>query len=130
VSSVDQPGLIHRHHQRGRVQAERGLVDAVRNWQHLQIYRKASAILESRNELTERRKRAIAGALWPLAHWIAYTHLKEACEVASWIYTLDPNFHPPESGLLRRLYERLGFRRTEQLLKLRRVSLALLRAGR
>jgi hypothetical protein len=96
----------------------------VTNYQHLQIYRKALTLLEAQGELTPRRKKAAARALWPLAHWIAYTHLEEACEVADWIFKLDPEFRVPEAGMLGRFYRGIGFRRTEQVLALRRKLIA------
>jgi hypothetical protein len=81
-------------------------------------------LLEAQGELTLRRKKAAARALWPLAHWIAYTHLDEACEVADWIFKLDPNFQVPEAGMLGKLYRGIGFRRTERVLAFRRKFVA------
>ena len=99
----------------------RGMKSVVTNWQHLNIYRRILSNLEDRKELTQRRKKAACKVLWSLAHWIAYTHLDEACEVAEWIYQLDRGFQPLEKGLLGYLYKNLGFKRTEQILKFRRI---------
>ena len=73
-----------------------------------------------RNELTQRRRAAACLVLWSLAHWIGYTHLDEACQVADWIFRLDPEFNVLR-GLLGTLYRHWGFRKTERLLALRRV---------
>jgi len=93
------------------------------NWQHLNIYRRILALLEARGELTIRRKTESASALWVLAHWIARTHLDEACEVADWVFELDSAFQIPEQGLFGYLYRRLGFRKTQLILKARRSIL-------
>jgi glycosyltransferase involved in cell wall biosynthesis len=124
VAVYHQPSFGHRHHLQNRLQFPTGIRSVVTNYQHLQIYRKALTLLEAQGELTPRRKKAAARALWPLAHWIAYTHLEEACEVADWIFKLDPEFRVPEAGMLGRFYRGIGFRRTEQVLALRRKLIA------
>lgn len=117
------PTLCHRHHSKGRLQFKGSLRGVGTNIQHLYIYRQILKLLEQRGELTARRKKAACKILWPLAHWIAYTHLEEGCEVADWIFELDPDFQIPESGMLGRMYRGLGFPRTEQILALRRLLL-------
>jgi len=129
VSFCVEPCLVHRHHGHERLQFEQGIRNIVTNWSHLQIYRKAAALLNDRGELDPRRKRAIARALWPLAHWIAYTHAAEARDVATWIYQLDPDFIPPEAGPLGYLYRNLGFIATERILRMRRLALSPFRRG-
>jgi len=110
----------------GQMQANyQGVKSAATNWQHLNIYIRILKILTEQGELTLRRRKAACNVLWPLAHWISYTHLDEGCEVAEWIYQLDPDFQPPESGLLGRFYRYLGFHKTEQILQLRRYLLTL-----
>jgi len=101
----------------------RGWKSQVTNWQHLHIYKKILAELEIRGELTQKRKNAACTVLWPLAHWIAVDYLNEAREVVDWIYKLNPEFKPLERNLLGILYRNLGFKGTEQLLKLRRKLL-------
>jgi glycosyltransferase involved in cell wall biosynthesis len=123
VAVYSPPAVNLRNHTKGRIQFPNGMRSVVTNFAHLQIYRRILTILDGRGELTLRRKRAAINSLWPLAHWIAYTHLNEACEVANWISELDPEFRPPEPGALGLLYRRLGFRRTEEILKLRRMFL-------
>ncbi|GAA6621358.1 glycosyltransferase family 2 protein [Scytonema sp. NUACC26] len=105
----------------------RGLKSVAANWQNLNIYKRILGELAQRGELTQRRRKAACKVLWSLAHWIAYTHLREACEVVDWIYQLDPDFQPPNSGLLGKLYTYLGFRQSENLLWLRRNVLTLFR---
>lgn len=125
VCAAGIPCLIHRHHSADRLQFQHGLANAVCNWQHWNIYKRASRILEERGELTLRRRRAMVRVLWPLAHWIAYTHLDEACRLVTWIYELDPEFVPPKSGGLGFFYRNFGFPITERILKTRRILLQL-----
>ena len=123
ISECPTPALCHRHHGKGRLQFRGGVRGVGTNIQHLLIYRQILNLLDQRGELTERRKKAAVKILWPLAHWIAYSHLDEACEVADWVFKLDPEFQIPEQGILGRLYRGIGFRRTEQVLALRRALL-------
>ncbi|MFN7714930.1 MAG: glycosyltransferase family 2 protein [Pseudanabaenaceae cyanobacterium] len=104
----------------------RGLKSTVVNWQHLNIYKKILNELSKQNQLTKRRRKAACNVLWPLAHWIALTHLEEANEVVNWIYQLDPEFQPPTTGLLGHLYKNLGFKKTELILSLRRNVISML----
>lgn len=120
-----EPTLCHRHHTHKRLQFARSLRSTGTNLQNLLIYKNILSELVNQEELTLRRKRAACKILWPLAHWIAYTHLDEACEVVEWIYRLDPDFQPPQTGLLGKLYTHLEFRKTENLLRFRRNVLAL-----
>lgn len=117
------PAFAHREHSSCRLQFPHGMRAVATNYQHLQIYRKALGQLQERGDLTARRKAAATKILWPLAHWIAYTHRAEACEVADWIFELDPNFQIPNPGFLGKLYRRVGFGRTEFLLSMRRALL-------
>ena len=97
-----------------------GLKAQVTNWQHLQIFKKILNELEIRQELTQTRKNAATKVLWPLAHWIAKDFLEEAIKVVEWIYELNPDFTPPEKGILGLMYQKLGFKFTENILGLRR----------
>jgi hypothetical protein len=76
--------------------------------------------MEEKGELTQTRKITISHSLWPLAHWIAKTNLKEATEVYKWILELNPSFLIPEKGAIGFLYGKLGFEKTEKLLSIRR----------
>jgi hypothetical protein len=129
VAVSERLALAHRHHSLNRLQFPRGMRAVQTNYQHLEVYRKAIRQLGVKGDLTPRRKKAACKTLWKLAHWIGYTHLDEACEVADWIYRLDPEFCPPESGMVGWLYRRLGFRSTEMLLQLRRRFLSPLRSS-
>jgi glycosyltransferase involved in cell wall biosynthesis len=110
----------HRVHSKIRLQFNNGLQQTVQNYQHLNIYKKAYLQLSLINELTERRKNTIAKALWPLAHWIAKTNVKEATKVKNWIYELNPNFNIPDKGIIGWMHKNLGFKITMQILVLRR----------
>jgi glycosyltransferase involved in cell wall biosynthesis len=125
ISVCPTATLCHRHHDKGRLQFQSSLRGDGTNIQHLYIYRQILKLLENRGELTLRRKKAACKILWPLAHWIAYTHLEEACEVADWVFKLDPDFQIPEQGIVGRLYRNIGFRKTESLLRFRRTSFDL-----
>jgi len=93
----------------------------VTNWQHLNIYKNIVQHLQSNNKLTQGRRNAVSESLWPLAHWIAKAHLKEAIEIVKWIYELNPDFQIPETGLLGWCYRKLGFTTTEKILVIRRL---------
>src|SRR5262249_45924452 len=119
------PGLalVHRHHERSRLQSGHGLRNAVTQWHHLQVYRKALSLLESHGQATFRRKRAIARMMWDVAHRIAYVAPSDAADVVEWIYSLDPYFEPPNVGALGVLYRTIGFANTERILRMRRAFL-------
>ena len=129
VRSIDKPALIHRHHSSERLQFRKGLVETVTNWQHANIYRWVASVLEQRDQLSNRRRRAISRVLWPVAHWMARTHLDDACRLVAWVQELDADVRPPESGLLGYAYRTLGFRPTEQILRVRRRLNRLARLG-
>lgn len=127
LAVLPAPAVRLLHHQNERLQFPKGLKAAVTNYYHLRIYNHILRELAQRGELTTRRRKAACNILWTLSHFIAYTHIDEACEVAEWIYCLDPDFQPPEPKLLGKLYKHLGFRNTEKLLRLRRSVLSLYR---
>ncbi len=128
IAVCSAPVLCHRQHTKDRLQFRGALRGVGTNIQQLYIYRQILRLLDQRGELTPRRRRAASKTLWPLAHWTAYSYLNEACEIAEWVFNLDPEFRSPEKGLLGVLYRRIGFRKTELLLRLRRNFLALFRA--
>jgi glycosyltransferase involved in cell wall biosynthesis len=120
LAECSKPTLCHRHHNKGRLQFHGALRGTGIDIQHLYIYKRILALLERRNEMNVRRKRVFAKVFWPLAHSIARIDLDDASELAKWVFELDPDFVPLESGLLGRLYRTLGFRNTERVLRLRR----------
>lgn len=101
----------------------KGLNAQVTNWQHLNIYKTIAKKLHQNLKLTQERKNAICNSLWPLAHWIAKEFPKEGNEVVKWIYELNSDFIIPNKGLLGVLYRRIGFSKTEMILRLRRQLL-------
>ena len=127
VSIFPEPTIALRHHFQERLQFPRGLRATVNHFHFLMILKKTLTLLASRGELNQRRARAAINWLWPLAHWIAYTHLDEACDVVRWIYELDPDFRPSDAGPLGWLYRQLGFRRTERIVKVWRPFRGLAR---
>jgi len=130
IAVCSMPTLCYRQHSKERLQFPTGLRAVGTNIQQLYIYRQILSLLDQRGELTPRRRKAACNPLWPLAHLVAYSHLSEACEIAEWVFKLDPEFSVPEKGLLGMLYRLMGFQRTELLLRLRRNCLALFRAKR
>jgi glycosyltransferase involved in cell wall biosynthesis len=127
IAVCSMPTLCHRQHTKDRLQFPTGLRAVGTNIQQLYIYRQILNLLDHRGELTPRRRKAACKILWPLAHMVAYSHLNEASEMAEWVFELDPEFCVPEKGLLGALYRRMGFQKTEVLLRLRRTFLALFR---
>ena len=127
VVVVQEPGLIHLHHSAPRLQFGNGLQESVTNWQHRFVYQRAAQMLEEKGELTIRRRRAIAKAMWPLAHWIAKRYRQEGISLAKWVFELDPQFEPPESGIVGYLYRTFGFATAEKVLSGRRTILSLFR---
>ncbi|RUT07182.1 hypothetical protein DSM106972_024430 [Dulcicalothrix desertica PCC 7102] len=125
IAIYKQAAFCHRHHSQGRLQFPQGMRTVATNLQHITIYKKILSKLAASCELTLRRRQAACTILWPLAHWIAYSHLDEACEIVDWIYSLNPEFQPLETGLLGKLYKNLGFRQTQKILWLRRNILGL-----
>jgi hypothetical protein len=117
--------LQHRVHQYDRLQSTTGLRQSAQNFQHLNLYKFITGQLILENQFNERRKVAAATKLWPLAQWIAIYSLNEAVQVAKWGHSLNPNFKIPDKGLRGWLYKYFGFKRTEQLLKIRRTIVKL-----
>lgn len=109
--------LLHRTHANQRLQFT--TLQKIQNYQHLQIYRKIFTILALNGELSERRINAGIKILWSISHWIAKYDINEGFEIVKWIFNLNPNFEIPETRLLRVFYQRLGFKITEHLLRIR-----------
>ena len=127
IAVVYEPTLCRRHHSKKRLLFATSLRGLGTDLQHLLIYKNIVSQLLSRGELTPRRINATCDILWTIAHSIARTHLDEACEVASWIYQLKPDFQPLEKGLLGMFYSHLGFRNTEIILRIRRDIISIFR---
>lgn len=121
IAVASRPTLCHRHHDKPRLQFRRRLASIGTFIQEVHIYRQILRLLGERNELSPRRIHAANNILWPLAHRLALADIDEGCDIAGWVYRLDPKFRPPEPGLLGWLYRVLGFRTTERLLEVRRA---------
>ena len=120
ISTHGGYALKHRVHGNHRLQFTTGLQQQVQNFQHLNIYKHILQRLDNRGELDTRRIAASVKILWPIAHWIAIHHPDEAIGVVKWIYQLKPDFKAPEKGVLGLLYSKIGFDKTERLLRFRR----------
>ena len=128
VVSVPEPGLIHRHHGRERLQFSPGLVAKVTYWQERSLFMRAAAVLQDSSELSPRRARAIAASLWPVARRIGFSDLREAVELAAWIRRLDPSFHVPKKDWADRVYAALGFVMAQRLVNVARWCRDVLRS--
>jgi glycosyltransferase involved in cell wall biosynthesis len=127
IAVSPKPALCLRHHKQPRLQFRRRLASIGTFIQEIHIYRQILRMLQERNELTPRRIRAAINILWRLAHRLAAADLDEGCDIAAWVYRLDPKFRPPERGVLGWLYRTLGFRATERLLNVRRAAVDMVR---
>lgn len=112
--------LLHRSHEKGRLQDSYGLKQEVQNFQHLNIYKYVLNRLQEERRLTPRRIDASIMMLWPLCEWVAQNHLKEALEIHAWIQRLCPGFKAPERGIKGYLYHTAGFSFTQKLLRIAR----------
>lgn len=120
IAVCEEPTLCHRHHSKSRLQFASGLRSSGTLIQQLYIFKQIVFLLDSAGRLNDRRKVQATKALWTLAHWIAYSHIDDAGNIADWIYKLDEDFVPPENNMLGGMYRRLGFRKTEKILRVRR----------
>ncbi|WP_207422787.1 glycosyltransferase family 2 protein [Desertivirga brevis] len=121
VSVAKINGLLHRHHKNERLQFNNKLQAAVQNYQHINIYKKILNTLDKQSELTKRRINASSKILMPLIHWIAKDNLLEAEEAYNWLLKLNPENIKGENKATDLLYKVIGFKRTEQLFKIRRI---------
>jgi glycosyltransferase involved in cell wall biosynthesis len=112
--------LAHRVHQNERLQNVAGLQQSRNHLAMLNIYKRCLGNLAANGLLVQRYKNAACTKLWPLAHWIATNFPKDGTQVANWIFELNPDFKIPEKGALGWLYKNIGFKGTEEILKLRR----------
>ena len=119
VVAFDRPTLVHRHHDRGRIQFQRGSVAVVTNWQERQMWQKVIALLDQRGLLTARRAKAMSINLWELATRTGAYNLQEAREILAMLTRLDPQFRPPRAGR-GRLYGLLGFTAAQRTVNLLR----------
>ncbi|WP_375396511.1 glycosyltransferase family 2 protein [uncultured Sphingomonas sp.] len=109
VATWRRPTLVHRHHDRGRIQFQPGSTLIVTNWQELEMWKKIAALLDADGELTDRRRAAMANNVWPLALRIAARSRREGHDAVDWLRRLAPSFRIPHHGIQNRLYRRLGY---------------------
>ncbi|HEY6868438.1 MAG TPA: hypothetical protein VI199_01665, partial [Novosphingobium sp.] len=119
VLAFDRPTLIHRHHDRGRIQFQRGSVAVVTNWQERQMWQKVIALLTGHGLLTPRRAKAMSTNLWELATRTGAYNLTEARAILAMLTRLDPDFRPSFAGR-DRLYRVLGFPMAQRVVNLLR----------
>ena len=112
-----EPAFVHRHHGRGRLQETSGARRMEADQQNIAVYARAVALLESRGELSPRRKRAAVSYVWPVVRNLAKRDLSGAAKAAAWIFALDPAFVPPERPSILSAYKVLGFAATERLIR-------------
>lgn len=120
ISILRSPAICIRQHHSGRLQIQKSVALVCINYQHLLIYKNILKQLAETARLSPRRIDAAIKILWPLAHWVAKDFLDEGVKIADWIYQLNPAFKVPEKGPLGWMYQNIGFKRTEQLLRIRR----------
>jgi len=114
-----KPAFVYRHHAGERLGRPAGFMRDFAHWTHISVYRKALTILESRGELTPRRRRAAIGVMWDNLRSFARVYPREAAEVFDWIRRIDPQFVPPVRPAVALAYRMLGFAATERLLGLK-----------
>ncbi len=120
-----EAAFVHRHHDRGRLQRSAGFLRTLTDWTHIEVYRKAVAMLAAQGDLSKRRRRAAVAHMWPVVRNLARSQLDEAAAAAKWIFETDPEFEPPIRRSLAAAYRLLGFKMTERLVRIR----ALFRRG-
>jgi glycosyltransferase involved in cell wall biosynthesis len=119
IAASKEFAMVHRHHDRGRLQVPAPADLVPIHMAELGIYKKIYRMLADRGEMNARRGRAsTARRLWPLAHQIARYDLVEATRVYDWICELEPEFKVPGSGFRSKLYNTLGFRTAAIVLRI------------
>jgi glycosyltransferase involved in cell wall biosynthesis len=119
--SIKTITLAHRIHSNDKLQKVNDLEDQSLHLTSLKIYQRAFNTLQNRGELNARYLNASLKVLIPLMHWIAKKHIKEANEILQWIKSLQPDFKFPENQVIHKLYNKIGFKPTEHLLRVRRL---------
>ncbi|WP_421999006.1 glycosyltransferase family 2 protein [Reyranella sp.] len=114
-----KPGFVHRHHGQERLQRTGGLTRDIANWTFISLFRKILSMLESRGDLTERRKQAALRTIWPHVRTLARTSPVEARDVVAWIRRIHPEFRPPVRSSVDAAYRSIGVVATERLLSIR-----------
>jgi glycosyltransferase involved in cell wall biosynthesis len=118
LAVYDKPAFVHRHHRGGRLQRTSGFRRTFAEWTNIEVYRKATALLEQKGQLSPRRRRAAVAYVWPVVRNLAKTELDEASAAAEWVFKTDPAFVPPVRRSILLAYKWLGFKMTERLVRL------------
>ena len=121
IAILNEPALCHLNHENDRLQFQKSMASACTNYQHLLIYKNILKQLSDNQRLTKRRIDAAIKILWPLCHWIAKDDIDQGVDVYQWILELNPGFKMPKSGMINLMYHQFGFKKTEQLLAVRRL---------
>ena len=120
ICFINENGLFHLKHSKERLQKLVGLKQSVYHYHILSIYKQTISELRKKNQLTNRRIKAVSTILWHLSHWIAKENIQEAISLYNWILEINPSFEIPEKGSTGIMYRKLGFVTTEKLLSIRR----------
>ncbi len=121
ISVLDRSAFGHLFHDKERLQFRNNSGSTCTNYQHQLIYRNILQQLQESGRLTQRRVKAAIKILWPLCTWIAKDNLDEALDLLQWIKTIDPDFKINEPGTIGKMYNTLGFKKTQKILALRRL---------
>lgn len=121
VRAWDQPTLIHRHHERQRIQFQPGSTAIVTNWQELQMHRKVVGLLAHHGLATPRRTAAMSNNVWELARRIGAHDIREGQDVIAWFRTVNPAFETPGGGQ-NNLYRSLGYRPAQTVVNMARLA--------
>jgi glycosyltransferase involved in cell wall biosynthesis len=111
---INIPTFVHRAHEKERLQRAEGITNCINHLAVVNIYKKALEVLEAEGRNCIKYNKIVAKMLWPVAHWIAKTHLQEAIKLYDWIKELDPELEIPEKGYIGFMYRYLGFSTTEK----------------
>lgn len=108
VSIYSKPTLLHRHHDRKRIQFRTGSVAKVTDWQEREMFQKVASLLRAEGRLTPRRASSMAGNVWALVQRVSAYDRREGKEILGWLRQIDPGFRIPSGGR-NRIYRILGY---------------------
>jgi glycosyltransferase involved in cell wall biosynthesis len=115
------PAFVYRHHRNGRLVRTAGFDRARAADTDIRVIRQALRLAEQSDGVSMRRRKAAVAYLWPAVRTMAHEDVEEAHQTLEWLYELDPSFDPPISGKLKLLYDFLGFKNAERLIRVWRL---------